>query len=200
MCSLFMACAAFGTPLLSFFVAGATFGEPQVYSSGRDITSLHACLLTQTHTALEICNWQRMPCSSRASTNWGAVCCCLLNDFTGSSPTLSQVFLRMTPLPAVILSARPQNCCKLMAELMAGSFLSPCAVPCQKIGRAPPPVKLGPFCFGHPCSLEFAPNSRMQKLRKTVLATGANIEAEIRAPFLFHCHNAANILSRGLAF
>ena len=50
MCSLFMACAAFGTPLLSFFVAGATFGEPQVYSSGRDITSLHACLLTQTHT------------------------------------------------------------------------------------------------------------------------------------------------------
>lgn len=70
----------------------------------------------------------------------------------------------------------------------------------SKNWAAPPPVNLVPFCFGPPCSLEFVPNPRMQKLRKTVLATGANIEAEIRAPFLFHCHNAANILSRGLAF
>ena len=120
-----------------------------------------------TLTVLEICNLQRMPCSSRASTNWGAFCCCLLNDISQAqaqlhasarlqppSLLLSQVFLRMTPWPGVILSARPQNCYKLMAELMAGSFLSPCAVPCQRIGRAPPPVKL------------------------------AKIEAEIRAPFL----------------
>ena len=100
-----------------------------------------------TLTVLEICNLQRMPCSSRASTNWGAFCCCLLNDISQAqaqlhasarlqppSLLLSQVFLRMTPLPGVILSARPQNCYKLMAELMAGSFLSPCAVPCQRIG------------------------------------------------------------------
>ena len=167
------------------------------------------------YTALEICNLQQMPCSRRISTNWGAFCCCLLNDISKAqaqlhasarlqppSLLLSQVFLLMTSLIAVIWSARPQNCYKLMAELTAGSFLSPCTVPCQRIGRALPPVKLVPFCFGHPCCLDFFRNSRMQILRKTVFTTGAKIEAEILAPFPFHCHNAANILSPpgGIAF
>ena len=147
-----------------------------------------------------------MPCSSRASTIWGA-CCCLLNDISQAqaqlhasarlqppSLLLSQVFLMMTPLPAVIWSAK----------LLQADGRTYGTVPCQRIGRAPPPVKLVPFCFGHPCSPEFFRNSRMPnaKLRKTVLTTGAKIEAEIRAPFLFHCHNAANSLSPrgGLAF